>query len=77
VSTDDPAENFNFTLAGLQFDDKLKDLLKPAKGLTSLGISLDDNGVSVDISFATRPPEHPKPQVYMKKIEPKLNVFGR
>jgi hypothetical protein len=77
VSTDDPAENFNFTLAGLQFDDELKDLLKPAKGLTSLGISLDDNGVSVDISFATRPPEHPKAQVYMKKMEPKLNVFGR
>lgn len=77
VSTDDPVENFNFTLAGLQFDDELKDLLDPAKGLTNLGVSLDDSGVSVDISFATRPPEHPKPQVYMKKIEPKLNVFGR
>jgi hypothetical protein len=77
VSTDDPVENFNFTLAGLEFKDKLKDLLDPAKGLTNLGVSLDDSGVSVDISYATRPPEYPKSQVYMKKIEPKLNVFGR
>lgn len=77
VSTDDPSESFNFTLAGLQFNRDLKELLDPAKGLTNLGVSLDENGTSVDISFATRPPEMPKPQVYMKKIEPKLNVFGR
>jgi len=72
-------ENYSFTLVGLAFTeiDGLKDLLKPEKGLLNLGISVDENGTVSDISFGTRPPVNPKAQVFTKKIEPKMNVFGR
>jgi len=79
VGSSDVNETFNFSLAGLDFKgvDGLKELLKPEKGLLNLGVSVDDGGTVADISFGTRPPVYPKAQVYMKRIEPKLNIFGR
>jgi hypothetical protein len=79
IGSSDISETFNFTLAGLDFKgvEGLKELLLPEKGLLNLGISVDDTGTVADISFGTRPPVYPKAQVYMKKIEPKLNIFGR
>lgn len=74
-----PSENYSFSLVGLAFTEitGLKDLLKPEKGLLSLGVSIDESGVVSDISFGTRPPVNPKGQVFVKKIEPKINVFAR
>lgn len=73
------SENYSFTLVGLAFTEitGLKELLKPEKGLLSLGISVDESGTVSDISFGTRPPVNPKAQVFTKRIEPKMNIFGR
>ena len=73
------AELFSFTLAGLDFSGVpgLTEMIDPAKGLLNLGVSIDENGTSADLSFGTKPPVYPKAQVFMKKIEPKMNLFGR
>ena len=73
------AELFSFTLAGLDFSGVpgLNNMIDPAKGLLSMGISVDENGTVADLSFGTKPPTYPKAQVFMKKIEPKMNLFGR
>lgn len=72
-------ETYSFTLVGLAFTEVtgLTKLLKPEKGLISLGVSVDEGGTVSDLTFGTRPPVNPNPQVFMKRIEPKLNVFGR
>jgi len=73
------AELFSFTLAGLDFSGVpgLTEMINPAKGLLSMGVSIDENGTAADLSFGTKPPVYPKAQVFMKKIEPKMNLFGR
>lgn len=79
IGSSDITEVFNFTLAGLDFSGAagLTDLLVPEKGLLGMSVSVDESGTVADIAFGTRPPVFPKAQVYMKKIEPKLNIFGR
>jgi hypothetical protein len=73
------AELFSFTLAGLDFSGVpgLTEMIDPAKGLLNMGVSIDENGTAADLSFGTKPPVYPKAQVFMKKIEPKMNLFGR
>lgn len=47
--------------------------LKPEKGLTKLSFSLSQDGFVSDVSFANRPPNLPKPEAILNKINPRLN----
>ncbi len=82
-----PKEKYSFSVAGLNFssvtgagakyDENLKDYIKPEKGWSSMGISYDEKGITTSFVFETRPAVLASPQIYMKQIGPKMNVFGR
>jgi len=46
--------------------------ITPLSGLTSFNITLDDNGVSTDLSFSSRPPALPNQESILNKIGPRL-----
>lgn len=82
-----PKEKYSFSVAGLNFSsvtgtgtrqtETLKDYIKPEKGWSSMGISYDEKGITTSFVFETRPSVLASPQIYMKQIGPKMNVFGR
>jgi hypothetical protein len=46
--------------------------INPLSGLTNFNITLDDNGVSTDLSFSSRPPTLPNQESILNKIGPRL-----
>jgi hypothetical protein len=78
-----PKEQYSFSVAGLNFGEveaggeSLKSFIKPEKGWSSMGISYDEKGITTSFVFETRPATLANPQLYMKHLGPKMNVFGR
>ena len=68
-----PTKNIDIKLAGsvLEFP-KFSKYIHPRHGLISYNISLSDDGLSTDLTFATRPPEAPKMEAILNKIGPRL-----
>ena len=49
----DPTEKFTCSVLGLDFSE-IKDVMKPSKGLVSMSISYDADGVKTQLSFSSR-----------------------
>ncbi len=69
-SADKPKETITLKVDGTEFD-KLKDLLTPAKGLSSFTVSVGSDGISTDITYLSRPAKLPKRDVLLQKIGPR------
>ena len=67
--------NLSFKIAGLSLA-PFAGFLSPAKGLESIFISYDENGISTSLSFSTRPSQLPSRDVLINKITTKSN-FAR
>lgn len=50
----------------------LRNFISPNYGLTRLSLSVNDNGVKTDMSFADKPPITPKQEAILNKIGPRL-----
>ena len=73
-----PKEDFSFSLAGLNLKKAgLSEFILPEQGLTSMNINYGENGITTSLVFSTRPAVLPNPSIFMKRLGPKLNTFGR
>jgi hypothetical protein len=70
-----PGETINVQLDGIEFD-TLVGLLTPANGLTNATLNLDAEGMTSDLTFASRVPKPPKRDVWMQKMGPRA-ITGR
>lgn len=70
-----PKRSLKFKIAGLSLA-PFAGFLSPAKGLESISISYDENGISTSLSFATRPSQLPVKDVLINKITTK-SMFAR
>jgi hypothetical protein len=46
--------------------------LTPLSGLTNFNVSISDNGVETNLSFANKPPVLPNQEAILNKIGPRL-----
>jgi hypothetical protein len=67
-----PTQSIDIKLAGSINDfPNFQTFIHPVMGLTSYSINLSDDGLTTDMSFATRPPEAPKEESILNKIGPR------
>jgi hypothetical protein len=74
-SADSANRTLNLKVDGTEFD-TLKDLLKPAHGLSNFSVSVGSDGISTDITYVSRPAKLPKRDILMQKIGPRA-IEGR
>ena len=67
-----PGETISVKIDGIEFDALAgSGLLTPARGLTNCTINLDAEGLTCDLTFASRTPKPPKRDVWMQKVGPR------
>ena len=69
-SADSTNENIQVRVDGTEFD-TLTTYMTPANGLATFNVTMDNDGISTDISFLTRPKKLPKRDVLLQKIGPR------
>ena len=77
-SSDRPTETLSFTMVGLDFG-AFYNHIGIQNGLRSLSISLAEDGTKVSVSLGTSPPELPKLDKLLPRVEARVNsnAFGR
>jgi hypothetical protein len=67
------SKSVELSLAGTpEFFGSFSGYLSPNYGLNRLSISVNDNGVVTNLSFADRPPQLPKQEAILNKIGPRI-----
>ena len=73
-----PTQTLNFTMVGLNTIPLVnaagEGLLDVQKGLTSLNINFAEDGLRLNASYSNRPVTNPSRELFLQKIEPRLNA---
>jgi hypothetical protein len=65
-----PGETINVKVDGIEFD-ALLPFLNPSSGMTNFNVVMDGEGLSTDLTFASRTPKMPKRDVFMQQVGPR------
>jgi hypothetical protein len=67
------SKSIELSLAGTpDYFGTFKNYLQPIYGLNKISISVTDNGVVTNLSYADRPPQLPKQEAILNKIGPRI-----
>jgi hypothetical protein len=67
-----PGETINVKVDGIEFQGLVaRGLLSPQAGLTNFSVSMDESGMSTDLTYSSRVPKMPKRDVWMQKVGPR------
>jgi hypothetical protein len=69
IKQDKPQEKISLKIIGTDFG-PLQPFINTTAGLSSLNVYINDNGAFTDLTFDSRPPQRPKPEVIMRTISP-------
>jgi hypothetical protein len=69
IKQDKPQEKISLKIIGTDFG-ALQPFINTTAGLSSLNVYINDNGAFTDLTFDSRPPQRPKPEVIMRTISP-------
>jgi len=66
-----PSETFDIVIEGTEYS-TLADLMVPENGLTSFAVNIGTEGITTNLSFASRPKTLPKKEAILPQVGPRL-----